>query len=173
MLYLFIHNLLYYMKFGRVSATPYCNYSLLCVLSLDVYFSTTWNLVDYKLLFLVTILCCILTIRYYISCNIYEVLLMKLSIVECNYGYCKKIGWLYQLLLSLKYFLWDITYKIECCWVLAVYNVKTRFSVKEFTSRIVHLLLTNLCILEYQLLLLYKVFPTLAVTLSIKCLFQY
>ena len=105
---------------------------------------------------------------------VYELwLLMKLPIDEYNCVYCKKYCLLYQLLLSLKYFLWDITYKIECCWVLAVYNVKTRFSVKEFTSRIVHLLLTNLCILEYQLLLLYKVFPTLAVTLSIKCLFQY
>ena len=35
-----IHNLLHYMKFGKVSATPYYNYSLLClcILLLDVFF---------------------------------------------------------------------------------------------------------------------------------------
>ena len=57
-----------------------------------------------------------ITIRSYISYDFHEVLLIKLSIVEYNYGYyCKKYCWLYQLLLSLKYILWDITYKIECC----------------------------------------------------------
>ena len=44
------------------------------------------------------------------------------------------------------------------------YTVTTRFSVKVFSNRIVHLLLTNSCILEYQLLLLHKVFLTLTVT---------
>ena len=73
------------MKFGRASATPYFNYSLLCIL-LDVFGSTIWNLVDYKLLFPVAILSCILTIRYYISHGFHEVLLIKLSIVEFNYG---------------------------------------------------------------------------------------
>ena len=87
--YLVIQNLLYYMKFGRVSATPHCNYSLLCILLLDVFCSTLWNLVEYKLLVPAT-LCCILTIRYYISYVFHEVLLTKLSIVEYNYGYCKK-----------------------------------------------------------------------------------
>ena len=29
--------MLYYMKFGRVSATPYYNYSLLCMLLLDIF----------------------------------------------------------------------------------------------------------------------------------------
>ena len=40
-----IHNFLYYMKFIRVSATPYSNYSLLCILLLKVFCSTIWNLV--------------------------------------------------------------------------------------------------------------------------------
>ena len=44
------------------------------------------------------------------------------------------------------------------------YTATTRFSVKVFSNRIVQLLLTNSCILEYQLLLLYKVFLTLTVT---------
>ena len=38
--YVVIHNLLYYMKFGRVSASPHCNYSLLCILLLDVFCSS-------------------------------------------------------------------------------------------------------------------------------------
>ena len=55
-----IQNLLYYMNFERVSATPYYNYFLLCILLLDVFCSTIWNLVEHKLLFLAAILCCIL-----------------------------------------------------------------------------------------------------------------
>ena len=35
--YVVIHNLLHYMKFGRVSATPHCNHSLLCISLLDVF----------------------------------------------------------------------------------------------------------------------------------------
>ena len=77
------------MKFGRVSITPYCNYSLLCILLLNVFSSTLWNFVEEKLLFPVAIVCCILTIRYYISYDFHEVLLLKLYIVEYNYGYCK------------------------------------------------------------------------------------
>ena len=46
-----MHNLLYYMKFGRVSATPYSNYSLVCILLLDTFCSIIWNFVEYKLLF--------------------------------------------------------------------------------------------------------------------------
>ena len=88
--YVVIHNLLCYMKFGRVSATPHCNYSLLCILLLDVFCSTLWNLVGYKILFPVTLICCILTIRYYISYVFHEVLLIKLSIDEYNCGHCKK-----------------------------------------------------------------------------------
>ena len=76
--------MLYYMKFGKVSATSYCNYFLLRILLLDVFCSTLWNLVDYKLLFLEAIICCILTIRYNISYDFHEVLLIKFSIVEYN-----------------------------------------------------------------------------------------
>ena len=65
--YVVINNLLYYMKFGRVSATSYCNYSLLCIALLDLFCSILWNLVEYKILFPVAIICCILTICYYIS----------------------------------------------------------------------------------------------------------
>ena len=78
------------MKFGRVSDTPYCNYSLLCILLLDVFWSTLWNLVENKLLFPVAIICCMLTIRYYISYDFNEVLLIKLSAAEYNYGFTKK-----------------------------------------------------------------------------------
>ena len=39
-----IHNFLYYMKFIRISAIPYSNYSLLCILLLKVFCSTIWNL---------------------------------------------------------------------------------------------------------------------------------
>ena len=78
------------MKFERVSATPYCNYSLQYILLLDVFCSTLWNLVEYKILFPVAIICCILTLRYDISYDFHEVLLIKLSIIEYNYGYCKK-----------------------------------------------------------------------------------
>ena len=78
------------MKSGRVSATPFCNYSLQCTLLLDVFCSTLWNLVEYKILFPVANICCISTIRYYISYDFREVLLIKLSIVEYNYAYCKK-----------------------------------------------------------------------------------
>ena len=46
-----MHNLLYYMKFGRVSAISYSNYSLLCILLLDAFCSIIWNFVEYKLLF--------------------------------------------------------------------------------------------------------------------------
>ena len=119
------------MKFGRISATPYCNYSLLCILLLDVFCSSLWNLVEYKILFPVAIICCILTIRYYISYDFHEVLLIKLSIVEYNYGYCKMCCWLYQLLLSLKYF----------CKILL-----SKLKVIVFSIRIVHLLLTNSCV---------------------------
>ena len=77
------------MKFIRVSATPGCNYSV-CILLSNVLCSTLWNLVEYKTLFPVAITCCILTIRYYISYDFHEVLLIKLSIVEYNYSYCKK-----------------------------------------------------------------------------------
>ena len=71
-------------------------------------------------LFLVAVVCCILSICYYIRYDFYEVLLITLSIVKYNYVYCKQYCSLYQLLLILKYFLWDITFKIEFCWVLAV-----------------------------------------------------
>ena len=88
--YVVIHNLLYYIKFGWVSATPYCNYSLLCILLSEVFSSTIWTLVEYKLVFPVASLCFILTILYYINYDVHEVLLKKLSVVEYNYGYCKK-----------------------------------------------------------------------------------
>ena len=78
------------MKFGRVLATPYWNYFLLCILLLDVFCSTVRNLVEYKLLFPVVVLCCILAIRYCISYDVHKVLLIKLSTVEYNYGYYKK-----------------------------------------------------------------------------------
>ena len=78
------------MKFGRVSATPYCNYSVLYILLLDVFFSIMWDLAEYKLFFPVAILCCILAIRYHINYVFHEVLLTKLSIVDYNYGCCKK-----------------------------------------------------------------------------------
>ena len=65
--YVVINNLLYYMEFGRVSATSYCNYSLLCIVLLDLFCSILWNLVEYKILFPVAIICCMLTICYYIS----------------------------------------------------------------------------------------------------------
>ena len=41
--YAAIHNLLYYMKFGRLSATPYCNFYLLSILLLDAFCSAIWN----------------------------------------------------------------------------------------------------------------------------------
>ena len=88
--YVAIHKLLYYMKFGRVSAIPYCNYPLLCILLLDIFCSTLWNLVEYKTPFPVAIISCILTVRYYISYDFHEILLIKLTFVEYNYGYCKK-----------------------------------------------------------------------------------
>ena len=78
------------MKFGRVSATPYCDYSLLCILLLDIVFSTLWNLVEHKILFPVAIICCVLTIRYYISYDFHDILLIKLFVVEYNYAHCKK-----------------------------------------------------------------------------------
>ena len=139
-----ILNLLYYMKFRRVSATPYWNYSLLYFLLLKVFCSTIWNLVEYKLIFLVAILCCRLTIHQYISYVFHGVLLTKLSIVEYNYVYCKRYYWLYQLLLSLKYFMWDITFKIECYWVFAILYVRARFSVRVFSNRISQLLVYSL-----------------------------
>ena len=70
--YVAVHKLLYYMKFGIGSATPYCNYSLLCILLLDVLYSTLWNLVGYKIRFPVAIICCILTIRCYISYDFHD-----------------------------------------------------------------------------------------------------
>ena len=60
-------------------------------------------MVEYRLLFPVAIRCCILTIRYYISHDFHEVLLIKFSTVERNYGYYKKDCRLYEVLLSLKY----------------------------------------------------------------------
>ena len=108
------------MEFGEVSATPYCNYFLRHILLLHVFCRTMWNLVEYKLLFPVAILYCISTTRYCISYVFHEVLLTKLPIFDYSYGYSEKYSWLYQLLLSLKYFLWVITNKIESCWVLAV-----------------------------------------------------
>ena len=119
-----MHTLLYTicctMKFRRVLAAPYSNYSLLCILLLDVFCSTIWNLVEHTILFPVVILCWILSICYYISYDVYEVLFIKLPIVEYNFVFCKKCYWLYQLLHSLKYFLADIVHNIECCWVLAI-----------------------------------------------------
>ena len=106
-----ILNFLYYMKFIRVSATPYSNYSLLCILLLKVFCSTngTWysefcTICNLELgtiwyyifgtlyyIFPIVILCCILGISYCISYDIYEVLFIKLSTVEYNDGkYCKK-----------------------------------------------------------------------------------
>ena len=114
-LYVVMLNLLHYIKLGKVSATPYCNYSLLYFLLLDIFCSTIRDFVEYRLLFPVAILFCILTICYYTSYVLHEVLLTRLFIVEYNYGYCEKYCWLYQLSLSLKYFLWDSTNKIECC----------------------------------------------------------
>ena len=78
------------MKFGRVSATLHCNYSLLCVSLLNVFYSTLWNLVEYKIPFPVAIICCILTIRYSNGHDFHEVLLMKLSVGQYSYSYCKK-----------------------------------------------------------------------------------
>ena len=65
-------------SFPSTSATPCCNYSLLCVLLLDVLCSTLWNLVEYKILFPVAIICCILIICYYVSYDSHEVLLINL-----------------------------------------------------------------------------------------------
>ena len=76
-------------SFPSTSATPCCNYSLLCVLLLDVLCSTLWNLVEYKILFPVAIICCILIICYYVSYDSHQVLLINSFIVEYNYGYCK------------------------------------------------------------------------------------
>ena len=106
-LYVVMLNLLHYIKLGKVSATPYCNYSLLYFLLLDIFCSTIWDFVEYRLLFLVANLCCIYVLH--------GVLLTKLYIVEYNYGYCEKYCWLYQHFLSLKYFLRDSTNNIECC----------------------------------------------------------
>ena len=106
-LYVVMLNLLHYIKLGKVSATPYCNYSLLYFLLLDIFCSTIWDFVVYRLLFPVANLCCIYVLH--------GVLLTKLYIVEYNYGYCEKYCWLYQLFLSLKYFLRDSTNNIECC----------------------------------------------------------
>ena len=121
--YVVIHNLVYYIKFGIASATHYHNCSLLCILLLDVFCSTIWKSVEYKLLLAVAILYCILTTRYHISYDFHEVLLIKLSIYNYHsytqYN-CKKFCWLFQLLLSLKNFLWDITYNIDCGWRLAI-----------------------------------------------------
>ena len=72
-------------------------------LLLDVFFSILWNLVEYKLLFPVAIICCILTNRSYISYDFHEVLLIKLSIVKYNYGYCKKFCWC-----VIYYLVWNI-----------------------------------------------------------------
>ena len=106
-LYVVMLNLLHYIKLGKVSATPYCNYSLLYFLLLEIFCSTIWDFVVYRLLFPVANLCCIYVLH--------GVLLTKLYIVEYNYGYCEKYCWLYQLFLSLKYFLRDSTNNIECC----------------------------------------------------------
>ena len=112
------------MKSERVSATPYCNYSLLHILLLDVFYSTIWNLMEYKLLFAVAILCCILTIRCYISYDFHEALLIKLSIVEYNYAYtveCNYDLWLpYDLFLNESVFI-----AINNLLLLAMVNIFT------------------------------------------------
>ena len=127
MYYVAIRKLFCYMKFGRVSATPFCNYSLLFVLLLDVFCSTLCNLIEYKIPFPVAVICCIWTIRYYISHDFHEIFLIKLTIVEYNYGYCKNCCWPYQLLLSLNFF--SVRYYLQN-WML--FTVTTRFSVKVF-----------------------------------------
>ena len=104
----------------RVSDTPYYNYSLLCNVLLDVFCSTIWNLVEHKLLFPVAILCCML-----LFVTISAMTFMRYSLNSCILfsiimATVKYIYWLYHLLLRLKYFLWDIINKIQCCWVLAV-----------------------------------------------------
>ena len=118
-MYTLLYTICCTMKFRRVLPSPYSNYSLLCIL-LDVFCSTIWNLGEHTILFPVVILCCKLSIRYYISYDFYEVLFVKLPIFEYNYVYSKKCCWLYQLLHNLKYFLWDIVHTIECCWALAI-----------------------------------------------------
>ena len=85
-----MHNLLYFMKLRIVSDTPYFNYSLLCMLVLDVFCSTRWNLIEHKLLFSVVIFCYILIIYYYVNYGLHEVLLIKLSVIE--YDYVKRIS---------------------------------------------------------------------------------
>ena len=107
-----IHNMLYYIELGRVSTTPYCNYSLLfiCYYAFFLVLNGTWHALlgmrhEYKVLFPIAILYFILTICYYISYVVHEVLLTKLSIFEYSYGYCKTYFYLYQLIPSLKYFL--------------------------------------------------------------------
>ena len=119
-MYTLLYTICCTMKFRRALATLYSNYSLLCILLLDVFCSTIWNLIEHIIPFPVVILCFILSIRYYINYDFYEVLFIKLPIFEYNYVYCKKCCWLYQLLHSLKYFLWDIVHNIECCWALAI-----------------------------------------------------
>ena len=155
---------LMYTKFGRLPATPYSNDSFLCILLLGIFCSTTWNLVEYKLLFPVVIICCILSISYYNSYDFYEVLFIKLSIVEYNYVYCKKYCWLFSYYLAWNIFCGILLTKLNVAEYWLFYTVMTRFSVKVFSNRIVQLLFTNSCVLEYQLLLLYKVFLTVIVT---------
>ena len=141
------------MRFGRVSDTPYCNFSLLYVLLLDVFCSTPWNLLKYTLLSPVAIPYCMLTVRDYISMRF-----MRYSLQNCLFF------WVHQLLLCLKYFLWDITYNVEYCWGLAVLYVMARFSVWIYPYRIFQLYLTDSCIFEYQLRILCKVLLTIKVT---------
>ena len=99
---------LYYIECGRVSASPYCTFSLLYILLLDVFCSTIWNLKEYKLLGPVAILYCILTIRCYASYVFHEVVSKKLFNFEYSYSYCKMYSWI-----CLLYFHRDIGYKIE------------------------------------------------------------
>ena len=130
---------------------------------MDVFCSTLWNLVKYKILFPVAINCCKLTIRYYIGYGFNEILLIKLTIVEYNYGCCKKCCWLYQLLISLLIFCKVLLTKLIVAEYCPFFTVTTRFSVKVFSNRTIQLLLTTSCILEYQLLLLHKIFLKLTV----------
>ena len=113
-----MHNLLYFMKLRIVSDTPYFNYSLLCMLVLDVFCSTRWNLIEYKLLFSVVIFCYILIIYYYVNYGLPEVLLIKLSVIE--YNYVKRISdsIMYRLVYNIFYDIYLLNW--ECCWVLAV-----------------------------------------------------
>ena len=89
-IYVVILNWLCYIKFIRVSA--YCNYPLVYILLLDVFCRTIWVVVEYMLHLPVAILCCLLTIHYYISYVFHEALLTKLSIIEVTMVTVKSIA---------------------------------------------------------------------------------